>query len=955
MKLSKDILLDEFKRSGKDNFNIEAETNHVMALITEPEIEALLANYEYIKFIRAGGSGMVFEIRDRLSQMHRAMKLSRVNSAVEQSDPKNPVNIDFEIHALSMVSHQHITRFYDAKTTHARHYCIITQLVEQPLSLDEWVVRSLDEIRPLSKSGANTERSGHSEMGLEHKLHNNLLQLSEMLIGYADALHYMHESLQLYHMDIKPGNLLLGQDNNGIVLDGNLKGAEHNTNAMRKFVPYVTDLGFARWRPRYEATDDVPVGFTFGFNHPRLTQKKFLVQTTLAKAAVPLPATELDQRFDLYAFGRTILCILKLYKDRFGLRVTGNYAFLYLHLLATLLLDAKNTTTAPEEEMKSQFLSEVTLGIDGNLLTSFKITSFSKVVDRLKRLLGNRPIEYIVPELNQWHSKTINHGAGYLVVSPRITSLMNHPAFRRLRDFTQLGVVSEIYSGATHSRFAHTLGVTGTVAKCLCGLYNDPENPIFKMLVEDKDVKTMIVAAMVHDLGQSEFGHELEEIDGCYSHNKITQLILSLDVPRDHCGRTIGDIVRGVDFDEWGIDYKELSSIVDRSKEWEEEKEDEGTNLQLGLGKALPKYVLFQDLLDGPIDADKIDYLRRDGINCNVPYGQGIDVDRFFRAITVLPVQRKTEKLLRLGIREKGLASSESIAFARQKMYQAVYLHHAARALKATILTACAQAHTSLRSEITGALDRPINKMEEATSHVITELFTCHLLSENPALKYLNEKEQRHISKTWKKICNGHERCIKEGFSIDRSISFFYWTFSDESKLLLNAFVRRQLYKRLWEMPFAALSEDQLERLKKKFSLSSRATTVGKIANRLMELVQLALKNQSALAESLNVNPESVLATLDWSPVLLIVDLPLRPIGGGGTPPPMLRDINRKSGDISYQEGVGHIWKEGMEKMMREISMFRIFCEPRFFEILTATNELSTIETEIDKQVGLAQ
>ena len=44
-------------------------------------------------------------------------------------------------------------------------------------------------------------------------------------------------------------------------------------------------------------------------------------------------------------------------------------------------------------------------------------------------------------------------------VTPRITRLMDTPAFQRLKSVSQLGFVSWVYPGATHNRFEHSLGV----------------------------------------------------------------------------------------------------------------------------------------------------------------------------------------------------------------------------------------------------------------------------------------------------------------------------------------------------------------------------------------------------------------------------------------------------------------------------------------------------------------
>ncbi|MBI3466512.1 MAG: metal-dependent phosphohydrolase, partial [Planctomycetes bacterium] len=43
--------------------------------------------------------------------------------------------------------------------------------------------------------------------------------------------------------------------------------------------------------------------------------------------------------------------------------------------------------------------------------------------------------------------------------TPRVRRLVDTPEFRRLARISQLGLVSLVYPGATHSRFEHALGV----------------------------------------------------------------------------------------------------------------------------------------------------------------------------------------------------------------------------------------------------------------------------------------------------------------------------------------------------------------------------------------------------------------------------------------------------------------------------------------------------------------
>jgi len=722
-------LISQLKKGTKPGFEPEKEAAHVLQLLEDSGIKALLGNYKYDHFIASGGSGLVFAIEDTISNTKRALKLSRYGAVSAEKKANDPVDVELEIEALSLVNHQNVTRFYGGALTKDKHYALITHLVENPLNILEWVQSTIPipspHVHTDAKSGPPPPQRPSPQWDTD-TIHNVFIKLAHILHGYASALYYMHKC-ELYHMDVKPNNLLVAKDG----------------------TPYVTDLGFARCKTRYLPDKNIPVGFTFGFQHPDIGEKyRLLVPESLNRSWTSIPVGDLNARFDLYSFGRTILQLLKLFEKRFGERVNAQYGYSYLHLLATLLLDARNIPIPTEA-----FAIEISQGIDNSLMSTFKFTSFESVVDRLERFIGKRPIEYRIPELNRWHPKALNHGVGTLVVTSRISNIIQHPAFRRLQSVSQLGTVVEVYPGATHTRHAHSLGVAGTVCECLCALYNDPENPIFNALVEDSDIKAMIVAALLHDLGQSEFGHELEEIDGTsYGHVLVAKIILYSAEYKDPNGYTLKQLI----VRDWNIDWESIRAI-----------------LRLGKGAPTPRFLAFQHFLDSPIDADKIDYLRRDAENCNVPYSRNLDIYRFLKCITVLPTTIGDARFLSLGIKEKGLASSTAITLARYQMYQSVYLHHTSRCLKAMVMTSCAQAHRSLRKEI----DSIFGVFGDDASAMIADMFASHLIEQTPKFSVRTEVSgktvQKRLSRIWKIILDGHHEMHASKLPLDRSISFF--------------------------------------------------------------------------------------------------------------------------------------------------------------------------------------
>jgi HD superfamily phosphohydrolase len=83
------------------------------------------------------------------------------------------------------------------------------------------------------------------------------------------------------------------------------------------------------------------------------------------------------------------------------------------------------------------------------------------------------------------------------------------------------------------------------------------------------------------------------------------------------------------------------------------------------------------DILSGPIDIDKMDYLYRDSLHAGVPYGRNLDYERLIGSLCV------NENGDGLAITEKGKTAAELMIFARYVMFSEVYWHHAVRAASA--------------------------------------------------------------------------------------------------------------------------------------------------------------------------------------------------------------------------------------------------------------------------------
>lgn len=223
---------------------------------------------------------------------------------------------------------------------------------------------------------------------------------------------------------------------------------------------------------------------------------------------------------------------------------------------------------------------------------------------------------------------------GFIGISKLEESVIDSQPFRKLQFVKQLSHAYVAYPTAIHTRFEHSLG-TAFVA-----------NEMAKRLgLGEHDTETVRLAALLHDVGHGPFSHLFEQVVGWMNpdqndpHEKIGRIIINED---EELKSILGDRRKEVtELLEWGSLRK-----PDRSKS------------------------LQAEIVSGDLDADKMDYLRRDSYHIGVSYGQ-FDLSRILHTIT--PSKQGT----RIYTDVRGKDALESYRLGRYLMNAQVYEHHA--------------------------------------------------------------------------------------------------------------------------------------------------------------------------------------------------------------------------------------------------------------------------------------
>lgn len=196
--------------------------------------------------------------------------------------------------------------------------------------------------------------------------------------------------------------------------------------------------------------------------------------------------------------------------------------------------------------------------------------------------------------------------------------IMDMPQFQRLRRIKQLGLISLIYPGATHTRFEHCVGTMNLGSKLAeeLGLTSD-------------EIELIRASGLLHDIGHGPFSHVSEGVLS-FPHEELTKYVVTKTSMRDLL--------------EEKFDVNEIVDIVN------------------GKGDLGP-------IVSGELDVDRMDYLLRDSHNTGVTYGK-IDYERIISNM-------KLEDELILDI--KGVQAAEGALVSRYFMYPSVYQHHTTR------------------------------------------------------------------------------------------------------------------------------------------------------------------------------------------------------------------------------------------------------------------------------------
>jgi len=488
-----------------------------------------------------------------------------------------------------------------------------------------------------------------------------------LLSQAAEAICYLH-GRGLVHLDIKPANILVAADSPG------------QPRAL------LSDFGFCK-RVVVDSQETLVMG-TDGYIDPDLLL--LMTKRTASnenRVRDRVPRNELRSQFDRYALGATILdSIITFLEGSLG---DGSPRTMPTGLLRGLLFVAlrcsgrnplamrthakypKRATAAP----MSLFRHEVA--------DAFAYTDSDDMRADLALLRRNR-LAFLEPEIAETTGEAVCLPERMFVpLSERVVRTIDSIMVRRLATISQLALCYHVYPGACHTRKEHVLGAYRATCRLLRQLILDPANPIGAMILKRPQQRLAMAATLLHDIAHIPLMHEFEDSVPELSQRAFTSELLQ----GDWGGDTFFNDLKGI-FALWGVDLDDVRLVLGKrdkvpyrlpaetaseaKERWE--REWERADIQL-----------VRSIIDGPVDADKIDYLQRDALHAGVRFGHGVDVERIETQMTTVVEAEGSGKgalkvRCRMGAWEKGQAAAESLIAVRRSMYSQVYAHRTVRA-----------------------------------------------------------------------------------------------------------------------------------------------------------------------------------------------------------------------------------------------------------------------------------
>lgn len=252
--------------------------------------------------------------------------------------------------------------------------------------------------------------------------------------------------------------------------------------------------------------------------------------------------------------------------------------------------------------------------------------------------------------------------------------------FQRLKYIRQLGNAHFVFPGAVHNRFSHSVGTMHIASKIFSSLFRD-----YMHLNSVSELHQMFrIAALNHDIGHGPFSHIFESIGkdiwpACRDWEPENQNIEAIYEERKILNKTIHhefisyliirDLTKKLNIQSFsGLDICQILSVDFKlTGKLHQVLQDVGK--EIGFNKVHDLRTCLSTIINGPFDADRLDYMMRDAYFSGVKVS--IDIDHVLDSIKFC----HDENSCYIHVKKNAISTFESILYARKYLYDQVYHH----------------------------------------------------------------------------------------------------------------------------------------------------------------------------------------------------------------------------------------------------------------------------------------
>lgn len=312
-----------------------------------------------------------------------------------------------------------------------------------------------------------------------------------------------------------------------------------------------------------------------------------------------------------------------------------------------------------------------------------------------------------------------------------LLELVQTRTFQRLRRIRQLGFANLVYHGAEHSRFSHSLGVVHVARRMFDALHRQGHfDPVHDRL-------EVLCAALLHDIGHGPFSHAIEAVTEVHHEHYTAKLI-------EDPASEIHQVLIAAD-----------PTLPARLGPY------------FGPRGSMPAARrALKDIVSSQLDADRQDYILRDGLATGVRIGV-YDFERIQTMIEVYRFERDGQPATRLAVSYRAREAVEDYLIARFHMFKQVYLHKAVRAAEMMLAAALARASDlfAAGADMGGALTPAVQKIlagEPMTTEEFIEL-------DDMDVWWVLKRWRHHEDATLSRLCAGLlDRDLYKTIDLDR-------------------------------------------------------------------------------------------------------------------------------------------------------------------------------------------